>query len=94
MIVDVASGSLVLEEGVRGAVSALHVRSDGEGPGRRLTLLVGTNLGGVHRFDLTPLVGERCAVLRAVWTAAPVAWEHGRPTPLPPPSSHPCAATR
>lgn len=94
MVVDMASGAVVIEERVRGAVGALHVRSDGDGPQRRFTLLAGTNLGVVHHFDVTPLVGERCAVLRTVWAAAPVAWEHGHPTPLPPPSSHPCMTDR
>jgi len=87
-VVDEASGVAIVDEVVRGAVFALLERRDG---GRHI-LEVGTNLGAIHTIDLNVIVGERCAVLRAVWQAAPIAWEHGRIEPRPPPPDHPCAS--
>ena len=90
-VVDEDNGSIVIDESVRGAVQVLTIRREASDGGEQITLQAGTNLGNVQRLDLTPLLTPRCAMLRAVWAAAPVAWERGHPVPRPMPTDHPCA---
>jgi hypothetical protein len=91
VVVHVANRLVLLDEPSRGAAEILAIQRDREHGARRLRLQVGTNLGGVRTFDLSPLVADRCAVLREVWATSPVSWERGQAVPRPPPNDHPCA---
>ena len=80
---DVSDGVRLWQRRLYGSVAHMQLR-DG-------TLYAATELGSELSWDLSVLGAERCALLRKVWAAVPVVWEHGRGVERKEPSGHPCA---
>jgi hypothetical protein len=93
VVLGFASGAVGLwhaESGTRIYATAVH------GPARHLIaeptrVIAVSELGDQIAVDVTPLAADYCTLMRSVWAAVPVTWEHGGPVRAPPPRSHACA---
>lgn len=81
---DIPTGAAIAQTKAVGAVISLYVN------GNRVYAV--TDVGRSTVLDLTGFAAPYCDVMREVWNAIPVEWEHGAAVPRATPRDHPCSA--
>ena len=81
---DIPTGAVIAQTKAVGAVIRLYVH------GTRVYAV--TDVGHSAMLDLTEFATPYCDVMREVWSAVPVEWEHGAAVPRATPRGHACSA--
>jgi WD40 repeat protein len=80
---DIATGVVIAQTKAVGAVVALYVRGN--------RVYAATDAGQSALLDLSEFATPYCDVMRDVWSAIPVEWEHGAAVPRATPRDHVCS---